>query len=91
MCRLVGSTEPLRQSILPLTDSSSLVKLTAHSQLQAFPAHLLLTTAFQSTLQTFLLQRTHYRHLSITVWLICACTSPKYTLTFSREVMAVKV
>lgn len=66
MCRLVGSTEPLRQSIFPLTDSSSLDKPTTSSWVQAFPAHLLLTSAFQPT-QTFLLQKRHCRHLNIAV------------------------
>lgn len=65
MCRLVGSTEPPRQSIFPLRDSSSLVKPTPGSQLQAFPARLLRTSPFQSTPQTFLHRRTHCRHLSI--------------------------
>lgn len=83
MCRVVGSTEPLRQSIVPLTDSSLLGRPAAGSQLQAFPAHLLPTSAFQSPLQTFLLPRPLYGHLAF----ICACFYPRYRC--SREVVVV--
>lgn len=88
MCRLVGSTEPLRQSIFPLTDSSSPVKPTAGSNVRRS----LLCPLLSNPLFKHSSTREHTAGTSVAPF---ACyrahASPKYTLTRGREAAAVKV
>lgn len=88
MCRLVGSTEPLRQSIFPLTDSSSPVKPTAGSNVR----HSLLCPLLSNPLFKHFSSREHAAGTSAAQFGgSCAHASPKYTLTRGREAVAVKV